>query len=155
MTNIPQKIVFKVAYGYRASDFVLLENLDDVCRAIYAKVERLPVTLAGKLISGTEIKVIEPDVHSYTGWYRTHSASEPEDFAQIERDVPSVMYKLMDQCNQRVQQLLAKEQEMLIGREGLTPQQLLASSTTDANIQRTNRGGLPPQSSPRSHQEAG
>lgn len=136
MTNTPQKIVFKVKYGYGQTEFILLSNLDDVCRAIYAKAERLPVVLAGKMISGTEIKSIEPDIHSYTGWYRTYEATEPDDFAQIERDVPQLLYSLMDACNKRVQTLLDHNQERLIGRENLSPDALLAKQITDENTAR-------------------
>lgn len=122
---IPNKIVFKIKYGYSANEFVLTESLDEVAKAMYAKAEKIGVTLGGKFISGQEIKTIEPDIHSYTGWNRSYEAKDPDDFLQIERDVPKVLYELLEGVASRVSSLLESGQLQKIGREGLTAQLLL------------------------------
>lgn len=104
-----KKLVFKVTYGYKGTDFVLLDNTKDVERAIYAKVEKIPVFLKGKMISGQEIKTIEPDVHTYTGWHRSYLPTNGDDFAQIERDVPPEIYEVMDGCMKNVDKLLTNQ----------------------------------------------
>lgn len=116
----PNKIIFKVTYGYKPTDFVLVDNTTDLKKAIYAKVERIPVTLGGKLISGQEIKTIEPDVHSYTGWNRAYSASDPDDFMQIDRDVPKILDTILAQANDEVQLLISNG----------TPEHLLKGNDT-------------------------
>lgn len=77
------------------------------------------------MISGQEIKAIEPDVHSYTGWHRSYEASSGDDFAQIERDVPKVAYDVLDACSKRVSGFLNAGQPELIGKEVLTTVKLL------------------------------
>lgn len=123
----PKKIVFKIKYGYGANEFVLTESLDEVAKAMYAKAEKIGVTLGGKFLSGQEIKTIEPDIHSYTGWNRAYEAKEPDDFLQIERDVPKVLYELLEGVATRVSNLLDSGEIQKIGKEGLTAQMLLAS----------------------------
>lgn len=123
----PQKIVFKIKYGYGANEFVLTESLDEVAKAMYAKAEKIGVTLGGKFLSGQEIKTIEPDIHSYTGWNRSYEAKEPDDFLQIERDVPKVLYELLEGVATRVSDLLNSGEVQKIGKEGLTTQMLLAN----------------------------
>lgn len=131
MTSVPTKIAIKVQYGYRKTDFIILDNLDDVARAIYAKTEKLPVQLKGKIISGQEIKTIEPDVHSYTGWYRSYDPADADDFAQIERDVPKLIPELIEMTWKRVEGLVASQNERLIGKESLTPELLLNAKNHD------------------------
>jgi len=120
-----KKLAFKITYGYRSTDFVVVDNLDDVARAIYAKTEKIPVQLKGVVISGQEIKTIEPDVHSYTGWHRSYQAQNGDDFAQIERDVPSVLPELIELTWKQVEKLVTSEQQNLIGKQGLDPEKLL------------------------------
>lgn len=115
----PHKIVFKVTYGYRPTDFVLVHNTVDLQKAIYAKVERIPVTLDGKVISGNEIKVIEPDVHSYTGWHRTYQPLDGSDFAQLERDVPKVLGDIVRQATQHINELVGTGRTDLVGMREL------------------------------------
>lgn len=128
MTTIPKRIVFKIKYGYGANEFVLTESLDDVARAMYAKAERIGLTIGGKFISGQEIKTIEPDVHSYTGWNRAYEPTDPDDFLQIERDVPAILYELLEGVSKRVSTLLTSGQVQKIGQEGLTPKLLLGDN---------------------------
>lgn len=125
MTEIPNKIAIKITYGYRPNDFVVVDNLDDVARAIYAKTEKLPVQLNGVVISGQEIKIIEADVNSYTGWHRSYQAVDADDYAQIERDVPKLIPELIEMTWKRVEGLVRSQQEALIGKESLTPELLL------------------------------
>ena len=119
-----KQIAIKITYGYGKSDFVVVDNLDDVARAIYAKTEKVPVQLGGKVISGQEIKTIEPDVHTYTGWYRSYDATTADDFAQIERDVPKELPQLIELTWKRVEKLVVNNAQHLIGKERLTPELL-------------------------------
>lgn len=112
-------MAFKITYGYGPTDFVIVESLDDVARAIYAKTEKISVTLKGKFISGNEIKSIEPDIHTYTGWNRSYTPSTHDDFQQIERDVPKNLYTLIDKTSERVKTLIQNNQLELIGKEDL------------------------------------
>jgi len=120
-----KKLAIKITYGYQATDYVVVDNLDDVARAIYAKTEKIPVQLKGKIISGQEIKTIEPDVHSYTGWHRSYQAHDADDFAQIERDVPNVLPELIERTWKQVEKLVTADQQHLIGKQGLDPTKLL------------------------------
>lgn len=128
-TKVPQKLVYKIKYGYGAHEFILTESLDEVAKAMYAKAERIGVTLSGRFISGAEIKTIEPDIHSYTGWHRSYEPQDGDDFKQIERDVPKMLYELLDATSKRVSTLLTSGQVQLIGSEGLTPTLLLGDNT--------------------------
>lgn len=107
---IPKKIAIKITYGYRATDYLIVDNLEDVARAYHAKIEKLPLRIGGKVISGQEIKVIEPDVHSYTGWNRSYLPTESADFAQIERDVPEVISELIARTTARVEAILSQSE---------------------------------------------
>jgi hypothetical protein len=122
------KTVFKVKYGYGSTEFILVNSLDEVAKALYAKAEKIGVTIGGKFISGQEIKSIEPDIHSYTGWYRTYEPESPDDYKQIERDVPKEIFQLMEAVSKRVHQQISSGAVHRIGNEGLTPQILLTES---------------------------
>lgn len=111
-----KKHIFKVKYGYNTNDFVLVDNPNDLQRAIYAKANKIGVSLGGKIISGQEIKVIEPDVHSYTGWYRSYEPETADDFAQIDRDVPPQLYAILEGVSQHVNNLITSGKVDLIGR---------------------------------------
>lgn len=124
---VPKQTVFKVVFGYAVSDFLLVDNMDDLCKAMYAKIEKTPVVIGGKFISGQEIKQIVPDVHSYTGWYRSYDPTSGEDFAQIQRDVPKMLDTLISLAAERVGQICASGEVERIGHENLTPQLLLNS----------------------------
>lgn len=126
-------IAIKVTYGYRTSEYVVLDNLDDVARAVYAKIEKIPVTLKGHFIGGGEIKHIVPDIHSYTGWNRSYEPLDGADFAQIERDVPKVIEELIDLTTQRVKALVASDGVDRIGNESLTPDLLLSDKKHGKN----------------------
>jgi len=127
---ISPKTIFKVQYGYHINQYLLVDNLDDLCRAIYAKTEKIPLTIGGKFISGQEIKEITPDIHSYTGWFRSYEPTQADDFLQIERDVPLILNELLQLAAKRVERNIVSGNENLIGKEDLTPQLLLKESTT-------------------------
>lgn len=117
--QLPKKTIFIVVYGYKPTDFVLVDNTIDLQKAIYARVEKIPVTIGGKLISGQEIKTIEPDVHSYTGWNRGYVATHADDFTQIKRDVPPLLSELLEQATQHVNKLVSSGRQELIGSSEL------------------------------------
>lgn len=121
-----KKIAIKITYGYGAMDFVVVNNVVDVQRAMYAKAEKIPVTIGGRFISGQEIKTIEPDFHSYTGWFRSYLPTSGEDFAQIERDVPKVIDEFIQIAAERVAQFQASGEVHRIG-EQVNPATLLKS----------------------------
>jgi hypothetical protein len=123
-----RKTVFIIRYGYDANNFVLTSSLDEVAKAMYAKVAKLALTIGGKFISGQEIKSIEPDIHSYTGWYRTYEPGHADDYAQIERDVPKELYTLMDGVAKRVSYHITSGNAHKIGNEGLTAALLLGET---------------------------
>lgn len=123
------KTVFKIKYGYNSTEFLLVDSLDEVAKALYAKAEKIGVTIGGKFISGQEIKSIEPDIHSYTGWYRTYEPVSPDDYRQIERDVPSEVFQLMEAVSKRVHHHINAGSIQRIGNENLTPQLLLSENT--------------------------
>jgi hypothetical protein len=123
-----RKTVFIIRYGYDTTNFVLTGSLDEVAKAMYAKVGKLAVTIGGKFISGQEIKSIEPDIYSYTGWYRTYEPEHADDYAQIERDVPKELYTLMDGVAKRVSYHIASGSVQKIGNEGLTAALLLGEA---------------------------
>ena len=125
------KTVFKVRYGYGSTDYLLVDNLNDLSKAIYAKVEKVPTTIGGKFISGQEIKDIVTDIHSYTGWYRTYEPTDPDDFKQIERDVPPELFHLLEGVAKRVNHHIATGSVHLIGSERLTPALLLETKQPD------------------------
>lgn len=112
-------------------DYVLTKNTADIEKAIYARVEKIPVFIGGKMISGQEIKGIEPDIHSYTGWYRSFEPTTGDDFAQIERDVPKEAYKVLEVCQQRVTQFLNSGTPEKIGKESLPAEKLLRLTSGD------------------------
>lgn len=112
-------------------DYVLTSNSADLEKAIYAKVEKIPVFIGGKMISGQEIKEIEPDIHSYTGWYRSFEPSTGDDFAQIERDVPKEAYQVLEVCQKRVGEFLNAGSPERIGKESIEPAKLLRLATVD------------------------
>jgi len=126
----PTKLAFKIVYGYSTASFIVTDSLDDVERAMYAKIEKVPVTIKGRFISGQEIKSIEPDVHSYTGWHRSYQPLTGDDFAQVERDVPKVLDTLMDATAERMRAKLASGEHDQIGRSNLTPELLLAGKSS-------------------------
>lgn len=120
------KTIFKVKYGYGSTEFLLTSSLDEVAKAMYAKAEKISVSIGGKFISGQEIKTIEPDIHSYTGWYRTYEPISPDDYVQIERDMPKEMYQLLDGVSKRVNHHMNSGAVHKIGNEGLTAELLLS-----------------------------
>lgn len=112
-------------------DYVLTSNSADLEKAIYAKVEKIPVFIGGKMISGQEIKEIEPDIHSYTGWYRTFEPTTGDDMLQIERDVPKEAYQVLEICQKRVQDFLIAGRPEKIGKESIEPKKLLRLGTVE------------------------
>lgn len=137
------KTIFKIKYGYGSTEFLLVNSLDEVSKALYAKVEKIGVTIGGKFISGQEIKSIEPDIHSYTGWYRTYEPESPDDYKQIERDVPKELFLLMDAVAKRVHLHISTGSVQKIGNEGLTPQ-LLLSENENPQLQGKSKFQLSP-----------
>jgi hypothetical protein len=107
---------FKVKHGFKASDFVVVQDGPDLEKALYAWMTGNIAQIGGKMINGNNIVSIEPDYHSYTGWYRSYEPTTGDDWKQIERDVPAEINHVLPEYRNRVQQLLASGQEQLIGK---------------------------------------
>lgn len=129
--TIPKKIAYKIKYGYLATEFVVVDNLEDVAKALLAKATKSnggSAVIGGRFISGAEIKTIEPDVHTYTGWHRSYQPSSGDDFAQIERDVPSgTLEELMRLTQQKVNKVLMQNSNLQSILPELKPDLLLNS----------------------------
>ena len=46
------KTVFKIKYGYGSTEFLLVNSLDEVSKALYAKAEKIGVTIGASLSQG-------------------------------------------------------------------------------------------------------
>ena len=112
------KYKFKVKYGFAPTEYVIVDAGAELEKAIYAKVEKIPVHLGGKIIDGRNIIVIEPDIHTYTGWNRTYVPEHPDDFKQIERDLPKEINEVLDIHHKVVSKFLTDGNTDRIG-EGL------------------------------------
>lgn len=82
-----KELRWRIIYGYNPNDYLAIgeEYIEKAKYAFYTgKIFNHPQ----KIIKGSEIKRIEPDIRYYTGWYDTYEPKEAEDFKQIHRDVP-------------------------------------------------------------------
>lgn len=109
---------FKVKYGYGATDYVVVTKSEDLEKAVYAKVEKIPALLAGKMIDGKYIISIEPDVHSYLGWSRAFEPKDAIDFREIEQRVPKEAYEILEVHYQHIGSLIQTGQQEKIGTGG-------------------------------------
>jgi hypothetical protein len=109
------KYWYRVKYGFKPLEFVSIEAGPDLERAIYAKIEKIPVTLCGKLIDGSTILRIEPHVHRYTGWYDSYEPSTGDDEKQILRDVPKEIESILGNHSDFVSGMIRSGKIELIG----------------------------------------
>jgi hypothetical protein len=109
------KYWYRVKYGFKPSECVAIQAGPDLERAIYAKIEKIPVTLGGKFIDGNTILRIEPYVHKYTGWYDSYEPKDGDDEAQIKRDCPKELEPILEKHTEFVMSLIRNEQPQLIG----------------------------------------
>ena len=107
---------FKVKHGFKVNDFVVVEDGPDLEKALYAWMTGNIASIGGKMINGNNIVSIEPDYHSYTGWYRSYEPISGDDWKQIERDMPKEINNVLPEYRNRVQSLLAGGNESQIGR---------------------------------------
>jgi len=109
------KYWYKVKYGFKPMEFVSIEAGPDLERAIYAKIEKIPVTLCGKFIDGSTILRIEPHINKYTGWYDSYEPSTGDDEIQIRRDVPKEIEGILGNHFDFVATMLREGKTQLIG----------------------------------------
>jgi hypothetical protein len=109
------KYYFKVKYGYKPCDFVSVEAGPELEKALYAKIEKVPVTLGGKFIDGKNIWLIEKHVNKYTGWYESYDPTTGEDEAQIRRDVPKEIEDILQAHAEFVNGAIKSNNIKLIG----------------------------------------
>lgn len=108
---------FKIKYGFGSLDYVVVDKSEELEKAIYAKIEKIPnVFLGGKLLDGKYIISIEPDVHSYLGWNRAYEPKDARDFLDISSKVPKEVYEVLEVHYKHVASLIANDQENMIGR---------------------------------------
>lgn len=111
---------WKVRYGFNASDCVVIQE-SEIEKAIYAQIKKAPIQLGDKYINGSNIIVIEPNYHKYTGWFDSYEPKEADDFLQIKRDCPDFTGRLEHYKN-RVQYLLQNGKQDLIGKNVELPE---------------------------------
>ena len=109
------KYWYRVKYGFKPLEFVSIKAGPDLERAIYAKIEKIPVTLCGRFIDGSTILRIEPHVHRYTGWYDSYEPSTGDDERQILRDVPKEIESILGNHYDFVSAMIRSEKIELIG----------------------------------------
>lgn len=111
------KYFFKVQTGYKASEYVIVEAGPELEKILYAFIEGdVVANVKGMAIRGRHIISIKPDVHSYTGWFRSYEPKTGDDFRQIERDVPKEIENVMNLYQERVTDLIQNNNAMLIGK---------------------------------------
>lgn len=113
---------FKVKYGFGATDYVVVDKLEELEKAVYAKVEKVTAFIGGKMIDGKYIISIEPDIHSYTGWQRGYEPKTGSDFQDIKRSVPKDADKVLEIHYRHVAELIDGGQVEKIGNTESLPE---------------------------------
>jgi hypothetical protein len=85
---VKKKLKWRVVYGYMLTDYVSIEE-HELEKAKYAWITKSIFSTGDRMISGSEIKRIEPDWRYYTGWSEGYEPKSGDDFAQIKRDMPT------------------------------------------------------------------
>jgi hypothetical protein len=127
-----QKYFFKVKTGFKPHECEIIEAGPTLEKAWYAFVmaDETVVMLNGRAVRGKHIMGIEPDVHSYTGWFRNYEPKNADDYAQIKRDVPKEIERVNYLYQQHVAGLIESNNVALLGR-----QPLKLSMGTDEQLQ--------------------
>lgn len=112
---------FRVKYGFNASDQVSIPE-SDVEKAIGARLKGVPVGLGGKYINGSNIIVIEPHYHRYTGWNDWYEPRNGEDWEQVKRDCPDDIDKRLEYYERRVKHLITSGRQREIGKNVEIPE---------------------------------
>ena len=108
-------LYFKVKYGFNSSEQISIKE-DELEKALYAQKFGVVAQLSNKQINGKYIISIEPDINKYTGWYDSYSPSSAEEFAQIRRDCPPEINDVIRAKREKVDYLISKGQQNLIGK---------------------------------------
>ena len=110
-----KELRWRVIYGYNPSDYVSIKE-DYLEKAKYAMLSGGLFNYNNQTVRGSEIKRIEPDMRYYTGWLDSFIPKEAEDYAQIERDMPSkLLHERSQLADNRVRYVLQKGQPKLLG----------------------------------------
>ncbi len=80
---------WRVVYGYSPTDYVSIEE-DKLEEAKYAWITKSIFSASDRMISGSEIKRIEPDFRYYTGWSEGYEPKGGDDFAEMRRYMPTL-----------------------------------------------------------------
>lgn len=110
------KLYYKIKFGFKNIDSVVIDTKDDLEKAVYAMFTKQPVQIKGAYINGSNIVSIQPHWNSYTGWYDSYDPQTGEDFRQIERDAPKKeLEENLVTAKTTVQSLLDRNMTHLIG----------------------------------------
>lgn len=112
---------FIARYGFTTMDQISF-GIDELEKALYMHKYGVSGILNGKQLSGKYIIVVEEDIHYYTGWNRSYSPKTGEDFAQIERDCPKGMKKMIENTKKKIDYLINTKQTHLIGKNVVIPE---------------------------------
>lgn len=114
-----KKYYFKVKTGFKPHECEIIEAGPILEKAWYAHImaDETIVLLNGRSVRGRHIMGIEPDVHSYTGWCRSHEPKSGDDFKQIERDVPKEIERVNQLYQERVAGLMQTNNVGLLGKQ--------------------------------------
>lgn len=110
------KRFFKIKYGYNRSDYVSVEEGEELEKAIYAMMKGTVTQIGGAFVKGANIISIQPHYHKHTGWYEYYEPTSGDDWVQIERDCPD--YKgVVENTKLLVSDLIATGKQNLIGTD--------------------------------------
>lgn len=111
---VKKELRWRVVYGYQLTDFVsILEG--ELEKAKYAWITKSIFSTGDRMISGSEIKRIEPDWRYYTGWNEGYEPKTADDFAQIKRDMPTVLIEDRNRiADARVKYIIQNEKPELL-----------------------------------------
>ena len=118
---------FRINYGFNSLDKIsIIANEECRCdleKALYAQKFGEVVQIGNRQINGKYIISIQPDYHKYTGWYESYNPPmDGDDLQQIERDCPSDLDEIVRQKREKVDWLISKRQQNLIGKNITIPE---------------------------------
>ena len=112
-----KKRYFKVIHGYGTEDYIEIDTVQDLEKAIFAMRTGSTVRLGDNIIKGTEIKMIKEDWNRTMGYARGYKL-EPEDWTEIEsRGVRKLYSGYIHEVGNTVQELTSSGRVKLIGTD--------------------------------------
>lgn len=113
-----KKLQFKVRFGYKVGDYVVMDNRQDLEKVVWAFYKKSPIHVNGAFLNGSNFISITPHWHAYTGWNEYYEPEAPEDWKQIERDAPKqLLEKTLEEVKMDVYELMGQGKQRLIGKD--------------------------------------